>query len=110
MLNNLNKSRGFNASTILSLSLVHWTARPSPGGKLEPRAPSEPGRGGRQAEPPREGGESAAALQGVLAQVGRVARGLPGLRPHRLAQLLPAGQQLLQAGPVAEGVIVAVED
>ena len=72
--------------------------------------PSEPGCGGHKAEPPQEGGEGAAVLQGVLAQVGHMARGLPGLHPHRHAQLLPGGQQLLQAGTVTEGIVQAIVD
>lgn len=73
MLNNLSKSRGFNASAILSLSLVHWAAGPYPGGELEPRAPSELGQRDCETQPPQEGGEGVAVLQGVLAQVSCVA-------------------------------------
>lgn len=92
---NLNKSRGLNAFAILSLSLVHWAAGPHSAGELEPRAPSEPGCGGRAGPAPQEGTEGIVVLQAVLVQVGHMVRGLPGL--------LPAGQQLVQAGSIAEG-------
>ena len=56
ILNNLNKSSGCNSSAIPFLSLVHWAAGPRPGGELEPRAPSELGRGrvGGRPSPPQK--------------------------------------------------------